>query len=107
MDSEDRIFGVLGCVPSGSRGLEWQEVAAQAALAIRGCFEASTFTAKEKIHRRGTFTARCVGIGYGGGRQRVGMMKISGNKNSRAMKTLLHNPAIQHIVGFNNCKLFV
>jgi len=105
VDGEDRIFGVLGGVPRGSAGAEWQNVAQQAAAAVKACFDASTFNVKEQIHRRGEFTARCTGIGFGGGRQVVGMMKISGKKNINAMKQLLQNPAIQRIVGFTNCKL--
>ncbi|KAE9389765.1 hypothetical protein BT96DRAFT_763725, partial [Gymnopus androsaceus JB14] len=102
VDGEDRIFGVLGGVPRGSAGPEWQNVAQQAAAAVKVCFDTSTFSAKEQIHRRGKFTARCTGIGFGGGRQVVGMMKISGKKNVNAMKQLLQNPAIQRIVGFTN-----
>lgn len=103
IDGEDRIFGVLGGVPRGSVGSEWQNVAQQAASAIKLCFDASTFTSKEQMHRRGDFTARCTGIGFGGGRQVVGMMKISGKKNINTINQLLQNLAIQRIVGFTNC----
>ncbi|KAE9400247.1 hypothetical protein BT96DRAFT_771846, partial [Gymnopus androsaceus JB14] len=102
VDAEDRIFGVLGGVPLGSAGPDWENVATQAAVAIKACFDASTFAVKEQVHRRGMFSARDTGIGYGGGRQVVGMMKISGKKNAAAMKQLLCNPAIQRIVGFTN-----
>ncbi|KAF9062497.1 hypothetical protein BDP27DRAFT_1147612, partial [Rhodocollybia butyracea] len=50
----------------------------------------------------GGFTARATGIGYGGGRQVPGNVKISGVANQKEMQELMLNPNMQRVVGFSN-----
>lgn len=103
VDKSDRIVGVLGGVPPGSRGADWQSLIQRLNSAIKKCSDQSTFTSKETCHPRGGFTAHATGIGYGGGRQVPGNVKISGVANQKEMQELMLNADMQRVVGFSNC----
>ncbi|KAJ4499944.1 hypothetical protein C8R41DRAFT_788018 [Lentinula lateritia] len=102
IDAHDRIIAVLGGVPHGSKGKEWQAVEAEATAAAMHCREASTFTEAQKHGRRGDFASRTVGYGYGNGRCKPQNYKVSGTANQNAMQELLRNQAIRRISGFQN-----
>ncbi|GAW08632.1 hypothetical protein LENED_010703 [Lentinula edodes] len=102
VDAHDRIIAVLGGVPHGSKGKEWQAVEAAAAAAASKCRESSTFTEAQKHGRRGDFASRTVGYGYGNGRRKPQNFRVSGKANQKAMQELLQNKAIRRISGFQN-----
>ncbi|KAJ3913417.1 hypothetical protein F5877DRAFT_83825 [Lentinula edodes] len=102
VDVQDRIVAVLGGVPHGSTGDEWKTVEADAAGAMKQCFEDSTFTQAQKHGRRGEFSSRTVGYGYGNGRLKPQNYKVSGKANQKAMNELLENKSIRRISGFTN-----
>ncbi|KAH7871100.1 uncharacterized protein C8R40DRAFT_1055208 [Lentinula edodes] len=102
VDSHDRIIAVLGGVPHGSKGMEWQAVEAAATAAALRCRESSAFTAAQKHGRRGDFASRTVGFGYGNGRRKPQNYRVSGKANRKAMQELLQNQAIRRISGFQN-----
>ncbi|KAH7873762.1 uncharacterized protein C8R40DRAFT_1013773, partial [Lentinula edodes] len=102
VDAHDRVIAVLGGVPRGSKGAEWQAVEAEAAAAAVRCRESSTFTAAQKHGRRGEFASRTVGYGYGNGRRKPQNYKVSGRANQSAVQELLQNTAIRRISGFQN-----
>ncbi|KAJ3915738.1 hypothetical protein F5877DRAFT_47997 [Lentinula edodes] len=102
VDARDRIIAVLGGVPRGSKGTEWQAVEAEAAAAATRCRESSTFTEAQKHGRRGEFASRTVGFGYGNGRCKPQNYKVSGRANQCAMQELLQNTAVRRIAGFQN-----
>ncbi|KAF9065247.1 hypothetical protein BDP27DRAFT_1366503 [Rhodocollybia butyracea] len=102
VDASDRIMAVLGGVPPGSKGPEWQSVLQGLNAALARCSEGSTFTSKETSHPRGGFTARATGIGYGGGRQVPGNVKISGEANQAKMQKLMLDSNMLRVVGFSN-----
>lgn len=52
----------------------------------------------------GLLQGRGVGIGYGGGRQVPGNVKISGQVNQEEMRKLMADPSMQRVVGFSNCE---
>ncbi|KAJ3898134.1 hypothetical protein F5879DRAFT_910160 [Lentinula edodes] len=102
VDAHDRIIAVLGGVPHGSKGKEWQAVEADATAAAMLCRDLSTFTETQKHGRRGDFASRTVGYGYGNGRCKPQNYKVSGTANQNAMQELLQNNAIRRISGFQN-----
>ncbi|KAF9072842.1 hypothetical protein BDP27DRAFT_1174481, partial [Rhodocollybia butyracea] len=102
VDASDRIMAVLGGVPPGSKGPEWQSVLQGLNAALARCSEGSTFTSKETSHPRGGFTARATGIGYGGGRQVPGNVKISGEVNQAEMQKLMLDSNMLRVIGFSN-----
>ncbi|KAJ3924341.1 MAG: hypothetical protein NXY57DRAFT_908127, partial [Lentinula lateritia] len=102
IDAHDRIIAVLGGVPHGSKGNEWQAVEAEATAAATRCRASSTFTEAQKHGRRGDFASRTVGYGYGNGRRKPQNYKVSGRANQNAMQELLRNKAIRRISGFQN-----
>ncbi|KAJ3903519.1 hypothetical protein F5879DRAFT_803469, partial [Lentinula edodes] len=102
VDVHDRIIAVLGGVPRGSKGKEWQAVEAAATAAATKCRESSTFTEAQKHGRRGDFASRTVGYGYGNGWRKPQNFRVSGKVNQNAMQELLQNKAIRRISGFQN-----
>ncbi|KAJ3859137.1 hypothetical protein EV359DRAFT_86763 [Lentinula novae-zelandiae] len=102
IDAHDRIIAVLGGVPHGSQGKEWQAVEAEATAAVMCCRESSTFTESQKHGRRGDFASRTVGYGYGNGWRKPKNYKVSGRANQNAIQELLQNQVIWRISGFQN-----
>ncbi|KAF9067808.1 hypothetical protein BDP27DRAFT_1422541 [Rhodocollybia butyracea] len=100
VDRSDCIIAVLGGVPPGSQGAEWQALVRRLNVAIRKCSEQSTFTTKETCHPWGTFTARATGIAYGRGRQVPG--KIAGIANLEEMRKLMDDVDLQRVAGLSN-----
>ncbi|KAJ4497344.1 hypothetical protein C8R41DRAFT_760064 [Lentinula lateritia] len=102
VDTHDRVIAVLGGVPRGSKGAEWQAVEAEAAAAAVHCRESSMFTEAQKHGRRGEFASRTVGYGYGNGWRKPQNYKVSGRANQCAVQELLQNTAIRRISGFQS-----
>ncbi|KAJ3837447.1 hypothetical protein F5878DRAFT_539433, partial [Lentinula raphanica] len=102
VDAQGRVVAVLGGVPHGSRGAEWQAVEAEATGAVQQCRAASTFTKAQHQGRRGVFASRTTGFGYGNGRAKPQNYRISGKANQEAMEELLQNKALRRISGFQN-----
>ncbi|KAJ3712060.1 hypothetical protein C8R42DRAFT_545618, partial [Lentinula raphanica] len=102
IDAQERIVSVLGGVPRGSRGAEWQAVEAEATAAVLQCRSASTFTKGQQEGRRGVFASRTTGFGYGNGRAKPQNFRVSGKANQEAMQELLQNKALRRISGFHN-----
>ncbi|KAJ3871372.1 hypothetical protein F5051DRAFT_340995 [Lentinula edodes] len=102
VDCSDRIVAVLGGVPPGSRGSDWRSSMDNLTAAVKECSMKSTFTAKEMNHPRGDFTARAAGFSYGGGRERPGNVRITGEGNKAAMDELLNHEDMVRLVGFTN-----
>lgn len=103
VDCSERIVAILGGVLPGSRGSDWRNSMDNLTAAVKECSMKSTFTAKEMNHPRGDFTARAAGFSYGGGRERPGNVRITGEGNKAAMDELLNHEDMVCLVGFTNC----
>lgn len=64
-----------------------------------------SFGEKQTDHSRGKFAYCSAGYSYGGGREAVGNVRISGRLNQEAFEGLLKEENIQRIVGFTNGKV--
>ncbi|KAJ3898323.1 hypothetical protein F5879DRAFT_994920 [Lentinula edodes] len=80
LDASDRVIAILGGIPPGSSGDEWQKA--------------------QQHGRRGDFAFRTTGFGYGNGRKQPLNFRINGEENKRAVDDLLKNPAIRRVAGF-------
>ncbi|KAF9066030.1 hypothetical protein BDP27DRAFT_1164056, partial [Rhodocollybia butyracea] len=98
VDRSDRIIMVLGGVPPGARGPEWQELLTKLNAAVRSCSNRSTFAAKETSHFQGNFCSRATGISYGGGCQVPGNVESSGVINQEEMQKLMLDHNMQRVV---------
>ncbi|KAE9393832.1 hypothetical protein BT96DRAFT_943641 [Gymnopus androsaceus JB14] len=87
--------GVLGGVPPSARGEEWKALVERLNTAIKKCRNHSAFAAKDEHHQHG--------IGYGGGRQVPGNVRINGEAKKAAMAKLMSDAGMQRVVGFSNC----
>ncbi|KAJ3782302.1 hypothetical protein GGU10DRAFT_275825 [Lentinula aff. detonsa] len=93
---------VCAALAGGPQGSDWDAVASAAAEAVGAAYDRMTFTEKQQTSRRGKFASCTAGYSYGGGRETVGNVHISGKKNKEAMDTLMHATSIQRIVGFTS-----
>ncbi|KAJ3709873.1 hypothetical protein DFJ43DRAFT_1009433 [Lentinula guzmanii] len=100
-DSHERIIAVLGGIPPGSVGEDWSRTSDEAKEAVEEFRGNSTFTQAQQHGRRGNFSCRTVGFGYGNGRAQPLNFRVDGESNRKAVETLLKNPAIRRIAGFH------
>ncbi|KAJ3718779.1 hypothetical protein C8R42DRAFT_643846 [Lentinula raphanica] len=89
VDVQDRIVTALGGIPSGSAGEDWQSVCDDASTAVERCYTTSSFSKAQTHGRRGDFTSRTVGFGYGNSRLKPQNFCVAGKANQAAMNSLL------------------
>ncbi|KAJ3718997.1 hypothetical protein C8R42DRAFT_542371, partial [Lentinula raphanica] len=102
LDKHDRIVTVLGGIPPGSAGQDWQNLVSDAAEAMRQCRTLSSFSKIQLHGRRGDFASRTVGFGYGNGRSKPQNFKVTGKANQAATTELLAQRSIRRIAGFQS-----
>ncbi|KAJ7763897.1 hypothetical protein B0H14DRAFT_2403448, partial [Mycena olivaceomarginata] len=101
LDRKQHVVGVLVAPPQP--GQDWNSVVAAATAAMREARSKMTFPAAACKHRRASgddFPAESFGFSFGGGRQVVGNLKSSSDRNAAAMEELLANSNVARMATY-------
>ncbi|KAF7968492.1 hypothetical protein HWV62_30451 [Athelia sp. TMB] len=104
LDDGGRIVAVLVGRPLKKPGKvdDWAEVVVGLEAAINRLERDSTFSDKQRVHRRGPQYAKAFGVSHGGGQKRPSVLDQGSLRNVRAAKAFCKNKYVKRVAHFGS-----